>query len=137
MDTGGPSELPVARSYFQQQGTVDWVNLGREIVSYSVNVLHRLSQANVDPYTVTVGQAMCQNLRFAGIGHQNVNKAMASLKSFGSIGDVLWFGFGIKTFPRILGRTDQGRTLLALSAALSECFHEDLAEEVLHEMAIF
>jgi hypothetical protein len=137
MAPGESLGLPVARSNFQQQGSLDWVNLAKQTVSFSVDIMARISAANVDPYTVIVGQAISENFPLAPIGHRNLQQALARLESYGSVGDSLWFGFGVRSFARTLGVTDEGSALLALCAALSECFHEDLAAEVLHEMALF
>jgi hypothetical protein len=136
MSSGESSALPVAGSNFNQQGSVDWVNLVTQSVSFSVGLLARVSAAKVDPYTVVVGQAISQNFHLAPVGHKNLQQALKRLRSYGSVGDVLWFGFGVRSFVRTLGMTDEGRTLLAICAVLGECFHEDLAAEVLHDMAL-
>ena len=46
---------------FQQQGSVDWVELSGRSVQLSVAVLARLSKAGIDPFTLQVGRAICTN----------------------------------------------------------------------------
>jgi len=121
---------------FSQQGSLDWVNLANTTVNFSVGLLSRFAAAGVDPYTVKVGQAIARNLPLSVTGQRNVQNALSDLRSYGSLGNALWFGFGIKSFPRALGTTDEGRTLLAISAALSECFDEDFAADTLHNLVL-
>ncbi|GAB7342893.1 hypothetical protein MBLNU457_g1010t2 [Dothideomycetes sp. NU457] len=130
------ASMPVAQAGFSQQGSLDWMNLANTTVNFSVGVLSRCSAAGVDPYTIVVGQAVARAIPLSRDGHRNVENALSQLKSYGSFGDTLWFGFGIKSFPRALGTTDEGRTLLAISAALSECFHEDFAAETLYNLVL-
>lgn len=62
--------------------------------------------------------------------------ALNRLVSYRGIGDALWFGFGLRSLARTLGATASGRSLLALCAALGECFHEDFAASVLNHMVL-
>ena len=121
-------------SQFQQQGTLDWVNLSKEAISFSFNVLSRLSAAGVDPYTLTVGQAIGNNFRLSAVGWRNVEAAIANLKAYPGFAEIIWYGFGLKTLPKLLATTEQGTVFLALCAALSECYHRDVAAEILFEL---
>ena len=136
MSSSGDSNLPVAQSMFSQQGSLDWVALTNTSVSFSVGVLNCCSAAGVDPYTVIVGQAIAKNLQLGPVSMENVQHALVDLKSYGGLGNVLWFGFGIKSLICALGTTDEGRSLLAICAALSECYHEDIAAEVMHNVVL-
>lgn len=136
MSSEGPTPLPIVANSFSQQGTVDWVNLEQQTLSFSIGVLARLSSAGVDALTVSVGQAIFQNFRLGHAGRTNVQKALQSLRSYSSFGNIIWFGFGIRSLVRSLGNSNQGTTLLALCAAIGECFHPDLGAEVLHEITV-
>lgn len=87
--------MAVVPSAFTQQGSLDWVGLANTTVNFSVGLLSRFAAAGVDPYTVKVGQAIARNLPLSKDGHRSVQKALSELKSFGSMSDVLWFGFGV------------------------------------------
>jgi len=130
------SSLPLATGSFQLQGAVNWDNLAQKTVSFSVGVLSRLAASGVDPYSVVVGQAIAQRFPLSRIGRQNVQAALAALPSHGGYGNLLWFGFGIQSFARTLGATDQGCSLLALCAALAECYHDDFAADVMHNIVL-
>ncbi len=135
MSSEGSSHLPVARKDFSQQGTVDWVNLCDHTLDFSIGVLSRCSNAGIDPYTAIIGQMVVKKLKLSPNGHRNVQRALDQLRAFGSFGDVLWFGFGIKSFVRAWAANDEGMSGLSLAAALSECFQEEYTAEVFHEMA--
>ena len=121
-------------SDFQQQGAVDWVDLTKTSISFSFGILSRLSAASVDAYTITVGHLIGGAFQLSRGGRSNVEGALSKLKSFGSLGDVLWFGFGLRHLVRSLSVTEQGATLVALCAALAESFSDDAAAEILYEM---
>jgi len=55
----------------------------------------------------------------------------------GSLGDVIYFGFGATHLIRDLTTTEEGGCLVAICAAPSPCYHEDVAADILHEMALF
>lgn len=127
--------LPLVGRLASQQGSIDWVNLVTKVLSFPVGLLARLCATRVDPYTLAVGQAMSQKFQLGPAGQQNMKRALGKLDSFNSFGDVFSFGFSPQSFVRTLSRTDEGGSLLALCAALGECFQEDLVAEVLHSLA--
>ncbi|KAM0323472.1 hypothetical protein ACHAQA_008751 [Verticillium albo-atrum] len=101
-----------------------------------MDVLSRFMAAGVQPFTIMVGQEVARNLPLAESGQRNIQEALNHLASYQSIGSVLWFGFGIRGLARTLGATAEGRSLLALCAALGESFHEDYAASVLHHLVL-
>ena len=123
-----------ASSNFQQQGTVDWVELSGRSVNFSVAVLARLSKAGIDPFTLQVGRAICTNFSLDPIAQQRISEAIQALRNFRSYGDILWFGFGIKHVVTDLAETEQGLTLVALCAALSSTYHLLYGARVLREL---
>ena len=136
--SGDPSsqDLAPAQGNFSQQGSLDWVALSGSSVRFTVDVLGRFMAAGVQPFTIMVGQEVARNVALAESGQRNMQDALNRLASYRGLGDVLWFGFGIRSLARTLGATVEGRSLLALCAALGECFHEDFAASVLHHMVL-
>ena len=121
-------------SSFPQQGSLDWVNLTASSVSFSFGILARLSAASVDAYTITIGHLIGASYQLSRGGRSNVEKALSKLKCFGSLGNVLWFGFGIRHLVRSLSVTEEGATLVVLCATLGESFDNETAAEILYEL---
>ena len=119
---------------FQQQGSVDWVGLSGRSVHFSVSVLARLSKAGIDPFTLQVGRAICSNFSLHPIAQERISDAILALKKFGSYGDVIWFGFGVKHVVTDLAETEEGLTLVALCAALSTTYDALYAARVLRQL---
>ena len=119
---------------FQQQGSVDWVELSGRSVHFSVAVLARLSKAGIDPFTLQVGRAICTNFSLHPIAQGRISDAILALKKFGSYGDVIWFGFGVKHVVTDLAETEEGLTLVALCAALSTTYDSLYGARVLRQL---
>jgi hypothetical protein len=139
MDIGGSpqssSEFPlIPRDGLTQQGAINWDNIVDRSLTFSVGVLNRCASAGVDPYSVVVGQAVAQNFPLARHGRENIHNAVTALPYRNSIAGTLWFGFGVRAFVRTLVLTSEGTSLLALCSSLAECFHEDLAAEVMFQV---
>ena len=126
--------LVPASSNFQQQGSVDWVELSGRSVNFSVAVLARLSKAGIDPFTLQVGRAICTTFSLNPVAQQRISEAIQALRKFGSYGDVIWFGFGVKHVVTDLAETEQGLTLVALCAALSSTYDSLYGARVLREL---
>ncbi|KAG5771756.1 hypothetical protein H9Q72_001825 [Fusarium xylarioides] len=95
------SSAVVAGGPFEQQGSIDWVQIARMSVSVPISIL----------------------------------RALGELKSFSAIGDVIWFGFGIKHIVRVLAETGKGLTCLTLCACLSEIHTPKACAEILIRLA--
>ena len=119
---------------FQQQGTVDWVDLSKHTVGFLLDILTCLSASQVQPFAFAVRRAIGANFVLSPAGQQNVTSAVNSLKAVGSFGDVLWFGFGIRSLAKVAATTQKGVSCLALCAALSEGYQEDMASDILSEI---
>ncbi|OBT70306.1 hypothetical protein VE03_00282 [Pseudogymnoascus sp. 23342-1-I1] len=106
-------------SNFSQQGSVDWVDLSGGFLSISKEILLRLSGSNLDPYTVAVGHVL------DGVGqYERIRRTPECT--------LVWI-WG-KTSCKAIGTTEQGTTLVALCAALAECFPHETAAEILNDM---
>lgn len=124
-------------SAFAQQGTVDWVSLSNTSVTYSVAVLARLSRAGIDLYTLQVGRAICCNFALEPQSQKRVLDAIIRLRKYGSYDRIIWFGFGVKNIVTDLSETEQGLTLIALTAALSISYDSVTVAQVLRELCSF
>ena len=128
------STLVPTPARFQQQGSIDWVELSGRSVQFSVAVLARLSKAGIDPFTLQVGRAICSNFSLHPNAQDCISTAILGLKKYGSYGDVIWFGFGIKHVVTDLAETEEGLTLVALCAALSTTYDSLYAARVLRQL---
>ena len=120
---------------FTQQGTVDWVGLGDKSFEASLNVLSRLSGANIDPFTFTVAQAISSQFQLSRDGKIRMKECLQALKCFASLEDVLWFGFGIKHVIRVLANTTHGVSTIAICGSLSEVLSTESAASILDELS--
>ena len=121
-------------SAFAQQGTVDYVSLSNSTLTFSVEILSRFSKAGVEMITFAMGQAICSRFRVPTEGQKNVADAVLKLKAYPSLGNVLWFGFGIKHIVRLLCEKEQGTTCAALCACLSASYSTEYGANVLSEL---
>ena len=119
---------------FPQQGSVDWVSLGSNAGTLSIQVLQRISAAGIDPYTVLVGQTVCGALQCGPKGRTRFLKALELCKGLAGYRKVLWFGFGVKHPATALVATEQGTICAALCSCLAECYSTSFAAEILLEM---
>ena len=74
---------------FAQQGSLDWVALSKSSITFSVEVLGRLSKAGIDPLTVGIGRAICLGIPLKPEVQKRLNDALSRLKSFSSFGNVV------------------------------------------------
>ncbi|KAI9877889.1 MAG: hypothetical protein M1830_002518 [Pleopsidium flavum] len=116
-------------------GQLDWVGLTNNTVTTSTAIFQRLSQANVDPYTLAMAQGVSSHFKMSSLGQRRVHEALQGLKWFSSLGNALWFGVGVKHITRMLADTKEGTTCLALCASLSEVFSTEISAMVLAELA--
>lgn len=114
-----------------QQGSVDWVALSNTSVSFSVELISRFARAGIDIFTITVAQAMFSQFHFPGEGQQRLHESLSKLKAFSSLGDILWFGIGVKHVVRTLAGTEQGACCIAICACLSVCYPLEFSAHVL------
>ena len=132
----GPLVPQSSSTGFSQQGQVDWVELSSRSVQFSVAVLARLSKAGIDPYTLQVGRAICLKFSIDPIAQELITDAIFQLKKYGSYGNILWFGFGVKQLVTDLAETEQGLTLVALCASLTTTYDSTYSARVLRELCV-
>ncbi|MCJ1365372.1 hypothetical protein MMC16_004493 [Acarospora aff. strigata] len=122
-------------SNFTQQGSLDWVQLANTTFGASVAVLGRLSASGVDPLTLVVGQAVSSKLKFSLTGLNRLQDALHQLKSFSTMGDLVWIGFGVKLIIRKLSETMNGLKCIMLCACISEVHSPDAGGMIMSELA--
>ncbi|OAL02322.1 hypothetical protein IQ06DRAFT_304520 [Phaeosphaeriaceae sp. SRC1lsM3a] len=105
---------------FSQTGQVDWVAFLRGTAEATVSILARLAGSGVDAVTILVAQKVMSTLRISTQGEMDVAKALSALNAFGSFGDALWFGFGVKHVVKTLAQSKEGLACIALCGALTE-----------------
>lgn len=132
--SGAPPDAGANAVRFQQQGQVDWTNLGSSSISASIHILSRISAAGIDPFTIVMGQAIGGSLLWRDEGRERFDKALQSCQGLAGYRNVLWFGFGVKHIAHVLTATDQGSTCAALCACLAECYSVTYAAEIMLEM---
>lgn len=118
---------------FPQQGTVDWTKLAFTSVRSSINILSRVSLANVDTYTIFVSQVVAGGLLWSEEDRERFDMALRSSHGVPGYQNALWFGFGIKHIIDVLKSTEQGARCAALCACLAECYTVSYASGMLPE----
>ena len=121
---------------FAQQGSLDWTSLATNTGLFSIQLFQRVSQANIDLYTILVAHNVCGRLLCGCEGRKRFIKALGSCSGLAGYGKILWFGFGIKHISSALVATEQGTMCAALSSCLAECYATDYAAEILMEMSL-
>ena len=119
---------------FIQNGQVDWVAFGNTIWSTSAAVLQRFASAGVQPATYGAGLALASQLRLDRVGNQRMHNALDNLRGISGFDKLLWFGFGVRSFVRVMGDTQLGVNCIALCSTLAELHGEDASAWILEEL---
>ena len=124
--------LPLAS--LNTQGQINWDHLGKQTITYSVDVLRRYQLAGVNPYTLKVGQSICRWFNLGPVGRRKVTEALSKLTCHSSWGKLIEFGFNVKSIPRVLAESDEGTCFVALAAALSDTYSPEYGGEVVFQI---
>ena len=127
-------QRPTSAINFPQQGTVDWTQVAFTSVKSSINILSRISLANVDPYTIFVSQVVAGELIWSEEGRQRFDTALSSCQGVPGYHKALWFGLGVKHIIDVLTSTEQGARCSALCACLAECYTVSYASGIMAEL---
>ena len=119
---------------FTQQGQVDWVSFGRTIYEASLAVMQRLSAADIQPVTHGGGLAIASRFHLSEVGKRRIHEALSSLRQHPAFESVIFFGFGYRSFVRLLSETQLGINCLASCSCLVDTHSEELAASVLSEL---
>ncbi|KAL9621518.1 MAG: hypothetical protein Q9160_004048 [Pyrenula sp. 1 TL-2023] len=134
-DAGNPPLIVKDASKFTQNGSWSMLDFIKLPIEVTVGMASRYMAALVNPYTVVVGQALARPFQLSPSGYKNVGEAMKSLKVVRTLGKTLEIGFGIDDIVYSMAQFPDGATCLALCAALQETYSQDVAIEVLLELA--
>lgn len=126
------SLVPVAG--FSQQGQVDWVAMGNSVFSMSYSILQRFADAGIQPLTHHAGLAIATQFKLGEKGNQRVRDALDNLRVSYGFESVLWFGFGQKSFIRLLTERELGLNCAALCACLGETYGTSQAAQTLQNL---
>ena len=128
------SLIPTGGGNFQQSGQLDWVSLSKSTFTFGLDVLVRLSKAELHPATIAVGLIACNRFVIDPKAQKRIHDALSSLKSFSSYGKLVWFGFGIRPVIKDLADTEHGMACVALCACMSISYDSFYAAGVLREL---
>lgn len=119
---------------FVQNGQVDWVAFGNSLWSTSSAVLQRFASAGVQPVTYGAGIALASQFQLDRVGKQRMDNALNNLRGVSGFEKVLWFGFGVRSFLRVMADTELGIKCIALCACLAEVQGEDVSAWILEDL---
>lgn len=105
-----------------------WPSLQTKLESVqppTIEDLQKYSTANLDPWTVQLGQVLCDRFQFAALGHRNLANVLNSLPGEHFKQSNFEVGFGSRHVLHVLLRSPEGSTLAAVTGVLGEYFHED------------
>ncbi|CAJ0553223.1 Ff.00g117350.m01.CDS01 [Fusarium sp. VM40] len=125
------SSPPTSDVGFVQQGQVDWVAFGKTIVPLSIDVLARLQGAGVQPITYAGALQLTASFSLPERGQQRLWDAINRLKCYNGASNLLYFGFGHRSFFRILTETVSGLKCIALCSCVAEMHSETVAARIL------
>jgi ankyrin repeat protein len=126
--------IPAGSGSFEQSGQLDWVSLSRSTFGFGLDLLVRLSKAEISPATIIIGQIACNRFEIKPEAQKRINDAFSSLKSFSSYGKLVWFGFGVKSIIKDLADSEYGVACVALCACMSLSYDAFYVAEVLRQI---
>lgn len=134
-NTPSPLEVTLRTSNFPQTGSWSMVDILKSTIQMPISMLQRFAASRVQPYTMLVAEAMGMTFRMSRQGRNNLDMAQSKLHALRTLGAGLEIGFGVEDITRIMAKREGGAAILALCAALRECYPEDFAVEILLEYA--
>ena len=121
-------------SGFVQNGQVDWAKFGEHVWRVSSVTLQRFASAGVQPITFGAGLALGNLFELDHIGNERMHNALTNLRSVPGLNQVLWFGFGVQSFMRVMSEQQLGINCIALCSVLCEGYSNDVAAWILEDI---
>ncbi|CZR42758.1 uncharacterized protein FPRO_10061 [Fusarium proliferatum ET1] len=122
-------------SLMSQDGQpIDWTSVLSGSITFSVDVLSRLSQAGIEGFTLCAARAIFSNVKLGPNGELRLHRALDRLGAFPSFGKALWFGFGVKHIIWSMQESKEGLNCLGICACLTEGFSTIDAARVIREL---
>ena len=119
---------------FAQQGQVDWVALGNTTWHLTSAVLQRFASADLQPVTYSAALALGCRFTLGPVGRKHLSRALAELSATSTFQKLLWFGFGQKSFVRLLSANEPGLRCIGLCACLADTHSLEVSAYVLGEL---
>lgn len=116
---------------FVQQGQVDWVAFGRPVVPLSIDILARFQAAGVQEITYTGIMQLTTRFKLPDLGRKRVWDTVGRLRVYGGASDLLYFGFGHRSFLRFLSESVSELKCIALCSCLAEMHSDYVAGKIL------
>ncbi|KAF9775622.1 hypothetical protein IL306_006256 [Fusarium sp. DS 682] len=116
---------------FVQQGQVDWIAFGKTTVSMTLDILARFQAAGVQELTYAGVMQLTTRFKLPALGRQRIWDAVQNLRVVSGASNILYFGFGHRSFLRFLSESVSGLKCIALCSCLAEIYSEDIAAKVL------
>ncbi|KAF5609118.1 uncharacterized protein FTJAE_14301 [Fusarium tjaetaba] len=116
---------------FVQQGQVDCIVFSKTAVSMTLDILARFQAAGVQELTYAGVMQLTTRFKLPALGRQRIWDAVQSLRVVGGASNILYFGFGYRSFLRFLSESVSGLKCIALCSCLGEIYSEDIAARVL------
>ena len=89
----------------------------------------------MEAWTALFAQVVLGTFDLSTRGEAHLNEALGKLRSFGSAGDLMYFGFGVKHIVRTLAESREGMTTVAICAAIAEVHSPHLSTLIIQEYA--
>lgn len=115
-----------------------WTSLVAKLQSFqppTIEDLQRYSAANLDPWTIQLGQVLCDRFQFAPLGHRNLGSILSSLPEEQAGISLFEVGYGPQHVLHVLLRSSEGVCLAAMVGVLAEYFHEDFVIDFFSALA--
>lgn len=115
-----------------------WSSMLAKLKSFqspTVEDLQKYSTANLDPWTVQLGQVLCERFHFAPLGHRNLANVFSSLPGEQFRESSFEIGYGSQHVLNVLLRSPEGVSLAAIVGVLAEYFHEDFVIDFFSALA--
>ena len=119
---------------FAQQGQVDWVAFGKTSWGISSAILQRFASADLQPATYGAAIALGCQFSLGARGRARISQALSKLSGTSAFQNILWFGFGQKSFLNVVAANEAAFRCVALCVCLVDTHSLDMAAYVLAEL---
>ena len=107
---------------------------GNTLWSTSSAVLQRFASAGVQPITFGAGLALASQFKLDRLGNQRMHDALNNLQGAPGFEKLLWFGFGVRSFLRVMSDSQLGVQCIALCSCLAEVHGAHVSAWILEEL---
>ena len=105
--------------------------------SLTASTLQHFSSAGIQPATYAAGIALANRFKIGSLGERRIDDAMQNLQGVPGFDQILSFGFGHKSFVKLLAEDPKWSDLVALYSCLGEMHSETVTLWVLRELLVY